>query len=162
MGLFICRICNETLGDNFVHQCDQTKVEAHIEKLQNEAHVAERRLNDIRNAVFMVLQELPSLEGEKVEVNGEWLRRLWGAGDCRWWEAKSADEFLVRWLATQKILCEAFDLFRSERKGTRPKSTLEQLRALRKACVDAKNLMYNDSSSFNVTADDIVAGTISW
>ena len=84
MGLFLCDICNEHLTLE-KHVCNPEKISNYIHKLQDNASIAERRLSDMQNAVFMILQELPSLEGEKITINAEWLRRLWCAAQCRWY-----------------------------------------------------------------------------
>lgn len=156
MGILICEICNEHLPlcaeayDS--HVCDPNKIEAHVKRLRNEKTEAEHRLSDIKDAVFKVIKDLPSLEGETVTVKTEWLRKLWDSANCRWYDAKTADSFLSEWLSTHMILCEAFDLFES--KG----SLLQRLQKLREAC-DNANERLNYNAKFDLSPEDIINDT---
>ncbi len=116
MGLFVCDKCGFEGGVHLYaggHVCEEQAILDHVKKLRDRASEAETKLDNIRNAVFMVLKDLPDLEGETVSVKTQTLRSLWDAAKCQWHEQKSADSFLVCWLVTHRILCEAFDLFRS-------------------------------------------------
>lgn len=161
MGLFRCDLCDENLGfiGGDIHKCDPEKIKSKIkmEKLQKLAMDAENHLEDIRNAVYKILQQLPSMDGPKATVDTDWIRRLWDAAECRWWEAKTADSFLVHWLASHRILVEAFQLFRSKEYGKSvPK--LEKLKQLREACDYARKVLgYDkDGDEFDVSPEDLV------
>ena len=158
MGLLLCDVCLSRLelGSTSQHVCDSEKAKKNVKQLEGRASNAENKLEDIRNAVYMLLHQLPSLNAEQVNVSGEWLRNLWKAADCRWSEAKSADSFLVQWVATHRILCEAFRLFRSKNHG-RVETTLSKLQSLRQVCDRAKEVLgYQDSSKFDLTPEDVL------
>lgn len=159
MGVLICDKCNEYLPlspESLDHVCDPEKIKEYVRYLKEEAENNRRKLDDIRNAVFNVLQELPTLEGEKAIVKTDWLRQLWDAAQCQWHEEKTADSFLVRWLVTHRILCEAFDLFESKEKGT----FLDKLADLKQACLQAEEtLNYGNkdgTSRLDLSPEDIV------
>ena len=138
--LIVCDICDEVVSE-LPHVCDKEKIKAYIKSLQDRANKAERNLEDVQNAVFMILKDLPELQGESISVKTEWLRNLWSTAKCQWYEQKSADDFLVCWLATHRILCEAFDLFRSKNIDKEKK-----LRDLKDACIQASRILqYNEN-----------------
>ncbi len=152
--LIICQVCNENLGLG-EHVCNPDKIIENINYLKKSASDSENKLSEISNAVFMVLQGLPSLEGESIPVSGEWLRRLWDAVEGRWYYAKDAETFIVHDLAKQNILCAAYNLFRSKNK-----TLLEKLTDLRDRCVYSKKALgYTNSSEFDITPEDIIKGT---
>ena len=152
MGLFLCPMCDEQLMSS-PHVCNPTVIINRIHKLENEVRLAESKLNNVKNSVFMLLQSLPSLEGDSVSVETEWLRKMWHAAECQWHENKSPDKFLVRWIALHRILCEAFDLFRSNKKET----TLEKLRFLKEACDSAKKVLNYEDSKLYLTPEDLMS-----
>lgn len=159
MGLFLCPMCNEHLTLDPPHVCEREKIIAYVERLEHEARLAEHRLSEIQNAVMKVLQPLSSLDGEEVTVKTEWLRKLWDAANCRWHEAKIADSFLVHWMATHRILCEAFDLFRSKKYG-KSQTLLEKLKDLRDACDKAKETLGYRDSNLDMTPEDLAERNI--
>ncbi len=154
MGLFLCSVCDEQIGFGSIpeHVCDHEKIKALTSKLRDQANAAESKLHDIKNAVFMTLQQLPSLDPEEVTIPTEWLRNLWKAAECQWYSEKTADNFLSRWIATHRTLCEAFDLFRSKKS----ESKLEKLQALREACDNAAELLGYQDSKLDLRPEDLV------
>jgi hypothetical protein len=156
VGILICRTCDVDITGDGNHVCSQKAVLALVERLREETRTAEQRLSDIRNAVFRALEELPGREGELVAVPFDRLRQLWDAAQCRWYEATTADDFLARWLATHRILCEAFDVFRSVKCGKR-ETLLEKLLALRAACDAARATLGYENSGFDLTPEDLAA-----
>lgn len=161
MGLFICDLCNKhldiTAGGS--HVCNQEDIRKHVEQLELAARTAERNLDEMQNAVLMILKELPSLEGEKVQVNAEWLRRLWGATKNQWYDAKTADDFLVQWMVTHRILCEAYDVFRSKKYG-HSQTLLQKLTDLREACDNSKAVLGYKDSHFDMSPEDLAKGVL--
>jgi hypothetical protein len=151
LGLFLCDICDEQLSLE-VHVCEPDKIRARIQKLQDATRIAEFRWDKVRNAVYMILQSLPLLGDEKVVIEAEWLRRLWDAADCRWYENTSADNFLVRWIAVHRILSEAFDVFRSKKNET----LLVKLQALKKVCDEAKEVLGYQNSILDLMPEDLI------
>src|SRR5574343_756231 len=80
MGLFLCDLCNQQLSLKEVkHVCKPEDIKAYIDRLDDDRRVAERKLDDIREAIFQVMSEIPSFEEEKVTVSTKWLKRLWEA-----------------------------------------------------------------------------------
>ena len=154
MGLFLCHICNEQLGFENPHKCDPETIRKYVGSLQDAARLAERRLDDMQNAVFMLIHELPSLEGEEITVKTKWLTRLWEATKCRWYEAETKEQFLVCWMATHRILCEAFDLFRDEKHGKK-ETLLQKLVALKEACTNAQEFLGYKDSKLHLSPEDI-------
>ena len=157
MGLFVCHLCNEHLGITVggSHVCNQENIRKHVEILERRARDAEFNLKEMQNAVLMILQELSSLEGDKIPVSGEWLRRLCGATKDCWYEAKGADDFLVRWMVIHRILCEAYDVFRSKKYG-HSQTLLQKLTDLREACGKSKDVLGYNDSHFDQTPEDLV------
>ncbi len=156
MGLFLCDLCNEHLGLSSKgltpHVCDPETLRKRVRQLEDAARTAERRLDEIQNAVFMVLQELPSLEGEQVAVSGAWLRRLWDAARCVWYHAETPDNFLSRWLVKGFVLSRAYALFR--KKGG--KTLLDKLVGLRQACDESRPVLGYENSPFDLSPEDLV------
>ena len=157
MGLFLCDVCLAQLepGSMSPHVCDPEKARKHAKYQEDRAIAAEGKLEVVRNAVFMLLHQLPSLNTEQVNVSGEWLRNLWKAADCQWDEVKTADSFLVRWMATHRILRESFRLFRSKNCG-KVESLLSKLQLLRQACDKAKEVLGYQDSKFDLTPEDVL------
>jgi len=154
MGLFLCDVCNQQLGTP-PHVCNREDIKKYVDDLEERATTAEFRLNDVKNAVLMVLEQLQSIEGEEVTVKTEWLKKLWAAAKCQWYEAKDASAFLKRYIALHRILCEAFDLFRTKKGET----LLLKLKNLREACDSANSLLgyeKNQIDKLSLTPEDIV------
>lgn len=153
MCLILCKVCDEEL--THTHVCNPEKIIAYVDRLRREARTAESKLSEIQNAVMKVLQPIPHLENEEVTVKTEWLRKLWNAANCQWDEVKTADSFLVHWMATHRILCEAFDVFRSKKYG-KSQTLLEKLRDLREACDKAKETLGYQESNLDMSPEDLV------
>lgn len=158
MGYPICDICDKGMGFDGDHVCDPENIKKFVDDCQKRAREAENKLDNIRNSILMLLQSLPSFGDGEVSVDTDWIRKIWNAAECRDYDAKTPESFLVQWLATHGVLCEAFSLFRTEEIGRRDNtSTLEKLQALRKACDEAKEILYkNDGSPFDLTAENIL------
>lgn len=154
--LIICDLCDKDITSTPRHVCDRADIRAYVTRLVDDNRAAERDLDDIRNGVYKLLQSLPNISGtEEVVVRTDWLRRLWSAAACQWHEAKTADSFLVSWLATHRILSRAFDLFRSENR--RQKVTMrDKLQSLKDACVQAQKVLGYEDSKLDLGSDDVV------
>ena len=157
MGLFLCDLCDQQLGFDGNHFCATANIRKKNERLEKDKRTAERRLDEMQNAVLMLLKELPSLAVERINVDAKWLRRLWDATQGRWDEAKTADEFLSHWLATHRVLCEAYDVFRTEKYG-HPQTLLQKLTDLRIVCDSSKKVLGYEASDFDMTPEDLVGG----
>lgn len=153
MCLIICRLCNEEIGFE-THTCDPEKIANYINQLKQDLIDSGDKLECMANAVFMVLKDLPKLDGNPVEVSPVWLQRLWEAVEGKYYKADTADLFIIQSLAKQQILCAAYELFR-DRKG---KTLLEKLQRLKETCDNSvKALGYdNTKSPFTITPEDIV------
>lgn len=156
MGLLICDSCNRQMDWGGEHVCKPNDIRYHVAELENRARVAEDNVSDMRNDMYWVLKDLPSLEGDKLEVSGKLIRQLWDAVGGQWYEHKTADSFLSMWLATHRILCEAFDLFRTKKKGGTTGTVLERLKELRRACDEARIVLGYLDSKFDVTPEELV------
>lgn len=160
MGMIICNICDKNLGlgpEVFEHKCEEKTIRAHIERLREAARTAETRLESIRNAVLRMVEGLPTLEGEQTTVSTKWLNQLWDAVECNWWEAKTADSFLVRDIAKQSVLIEANYLFRSKRFGE-ILTTLEKLTKLKKTCEKSYKILQYGDCEFDLSPEDVLNG----
>ncbi|RJQ25694.1 hypothetical protein C4577_04850, partial [Candidatus Parcubacteria bacterium] len=104
MGLFVCDLCGFQGGLGCSHECKKEDIRKHAKYLDLEKRTAEDHLEKMKNAVLMILKNLPSLEGNKIEVSGDWLRKLWNATENQWYEAKTADDFITCWMVTHRIL----------------------------------------------------------
>ncbi len=142
MGLFICDLCNEELCIS--HSCKPENIRKNFEYLEAKARQAENRLEEMRNAVFRLIEPLQTLDKEEITVKTEWLRKLWDTTQCQWYEAKTPEQFLVRWMAMHNVLRKAFDLFQSKRSGT------DKLKILREACESAKEILGYQDSKFDL------------
>jgi hypothetical protein len=162
MGLFICDICNYQTGilDPTIHICDLQKVKEYNLKLQKDARDAELELDNIRNAILNLIRSVPSMNEvrdgmpDNILINSKVVRDLWDAAECRWYEQDNADIFLSRWLMTHQVLCEAFDVFRSDTHGNKTK--LEKLQALKKVCVEAAQGLGYDDESLDLSPEDVI------
>ncbi len=151
--MFICKTCDAHLGLNSdPHTCDPDKILAHIDELKNRARTAEHKVTLIQDAVYEVMIDIPSLETDVVSVKPEWLRKLWDAAQCRYYDATTADSFLVQWIAMHHLLCEAFDVFRSKRGET----LLGKLKNLRRSADHAKEVFGYEDSKLDLMPDDLV------
>ena len=152
MGLFLCSVCNKDLLGDMLHVCKREDIEERIEKLEIARGIAENRLQSIQDAVYRLLEALPSLSEPTSTVDSDWLRKLWNATQCAWYEAKTADSFLIRWMAMHDILRCAFDLFRKPDKD----SALTKLIRLYEACNRAKEVLGYQSSKFTVSPEQFL------
>ncbi len=152
----ICPTCDEPLGwTPHVHVCKPEVIEAYVHRLKEEANTATRRLEDVRDAVFRLLEPMPQIEKlEEVTVSTEFLRKLWQSAQCQWHEAKTPESFLVRWIALHRILCEAFDLFRSKKYG-KVETLAQKLTALKEACNHAQDVLGYKDSNLDLTPEDL-------
>lgn len=162
MGLFICHICEEhlNLDEPGPHVCNHDKLVAKVQSLTQERNDAQRKLDDIRLAVKRVLLPVDSLAGEKTEVETEYLRKLWDAAECRWYESKSADNYLVCKLAHSRVLTEAFALFRERKWGDHtPITLLTKLKRLKEEC-DRACEVFGWKNTFTLTPEQVAAGVL--
>lgn len=160
MAFPICSLCDEPLSfTGPPHECSREKIMANITRLQDAERVASQKLEDMQNSVLVMLKEVGGpFEGDKVTVNAAWLRRLWDATNNCWYEAKNADDFLVQWMATHRILCEAYDVFRSKKYGHK-QTLLQKLTDLREACDKSKPILGYNDSHFDVTPEDLAGAS---
>lgn len=154
MGVHICQMCNEHINFDDVHVCNPDKIKAYVSKLEEDVRDARNKLESMQNAVFMLVQELPSLGTGAVCVDTKWVRQLWLATNCHWYKVETVDDFHVQWLATHRVLCEAFDVFRAERLE-HSRTLLQKLTDLKEACAKAAELMYPDSGLI-ITPEELV------
>jgi hypothetical protein len=163
MGLFLCDICNQNLsccfkadGNYEKHVCKNEDILAYIDNLRNIAGKAERNLDEIRNAVFMTIQDLPSLTPEEITIKTKWIKQVWDAANCKWYENPynhgGPDYFLGRWCSMHRLLCEAYDLFRSK-KG---ESLLTKLTNLREAVDNSKVALGYQDSKLDMKPEDLL------
>lgn len=161
MGLFLCDLCDKDLGgftsSSVEHVCNREDILKRIKTLANSAWKAENHLATIRSKTQLLIKELPSLDEEEVIVKTKWLQDLWKATEAHHNEGEggSPTEFLSLWLFQQRVLCEAFDLFRSKT-GRMPETALVKLQNLRKVCDEAKAHIYPGGSPFDISPQDII------
>jgi len=158
MGMFICPTCDKHMGicGEGIHVCNLNEVREYVKLLTNRAMTAEKSAGNLRDAVFMLMKEAPSLDDDTVTVSTKWLRRLWETSGCRWNNVDTAEWFISHWLAMHSILCQAFDVFRSNKHG-KHESFIEKLIALRQSCDLAKKVLKYESSVLDMTPEDVVA-----
>ncbi len=153
MGLLLCEICGEEFGGVNPHVCDPVKIVMHIQELIKSSHDAMAKTDNMRNAVFMLLQSLPSVEGEEVTVKTKWLKDLWAASGAVFYKPSSMEEFHQKWMALHLILSRSFDLFRDRKSN----GTLQdKLKRLRTVCDNAKEVMGYQDSKFDLSPEDLV------
>lgn len=156
MGLFLCDLCDQELEEN--HVCDKAFILKRIKELRNAAQVAEDRLGQVQNAIFMIMAKDLAFTHlgicTKVSVEADWLKELWDASQCRWGEAKTVNDFLSTWIALHDILCEAYDVFRTEKYG-HPQTLLQKLTDLRNVCDRSKKVLDYESCVFDMTPEDL-------
>ncbi len=151
MGMFICKFCNYRDGLGCEHVCRPEDVLAYIDSLTDGIRELSKKVHSIKNCVLKLLQETAESRGSVSD--SIWLQRLWDAADVgSFWDAKGSEDFQIHWLATQWVLCDAFDLFRE--KG----SLLDKLTVLRKRCDESKKTLGYDDSVFSLSPEDLIAG----
>lgn len=166
MGLFLCDMCNKDLmcgyredGNHEKHVCKEEDILSHINRLKDTAWKAENNLDSIRNAVLMTIHELPSLENEEVTIKTKWIKKVWDAADCKWYEHNvregGPEYFLLRWIATHRLLCEAYDLFRSSKYG-RVESLLTKLTNLKEAVDNSKEALGYQDIKLDMSPEDLL------
>lgn len=159
MGLFLCDICNEQLSLED-HICKQEDIRKRIQYLEIEAGTARHHLNLVQDAVFLILKSIgdeSSLDLDLVAVETKLIRDLWKAAKCEWHDHKTEKSFLVMWMATHRVLCEAFSIFRKKSQGQiKPLNLLEKLTNLNKSCEEAKVTLGYESSKFDMTPEDLL------
>lgn len=154
MGLFLCPVCAELLTEN--HECEKGKIEARMQSLVNATWQSDHKCNEMQNAVLMLMHQLPSLDGEKVEVDTAWLCKLWDTAgskpdDRPSYRSGSPEQFMTKWTALHQILCASFRLFRSKHGGL-----LSKMKWLRERCIHAKEVFGYKDDKFDLSADDLV------
>jgi hypothetical protein len=151
-------MCNEQLSLDPPHVCNPDDVREYVAELKLRADQAEHKLNLIDDAVLLTLKDLTSLEGEKVEVSTKWLRKLWKAAECNFFDRyNELETFLAHWMAMHRILRCAFDLFKSRKYAS--SNLLKILQALKIACEDAKKILGYQDSLLDLSPEDIVKKT---
>jgi len=86
------------------------------------------------------------------------LRKLWNATENQWYEAKTADDFITCWMVTHRILCEAYDVFRSKKYG-HAQTILQKLKDLRKACDESQKVLGYENSNLDMSPEDLIKET---
>lgn len=165
MGLFLCEICGQQLHlDQEVedgrhhHACRPEDVKAHINWLKEEAIKSSSEIQSIRNAVYGVLQSLPTEEHdcERFLIEATWLEGLWQAAGCatdgNHRQPSTAQNHLLRFYALHRLMSAALGVFRNLN-GLSTHKKLERLR--QEAEKTAKALGYAGSMSLSVA--DVLA-----
>lgn len=156
MSITFCDVCGSQSHPG--EPCRPERVRQRIATFLDHADRAERSLDNARNAVQKLLAELPSLEGEKVEVEARWLRDLWSATGIDWldlpYDTGSADNFHATWARVKLVLLRAMSLFASKGSST---PRLEKLRALKDACVGAAALLRYGNVKLDIEPEDILS-----
>lgn len=155
MGLFLCPLCNDHFTIDPPHKCNDSKITSYIKKLKTEAHEAEMNLHLMQDDILFLIKEIPSLEKEKVEVSTKWIKSLWQYAGGNFYRTEDPVSFLSHWMAMHRILCEAFDLFRSKN-YKEPKNLLSNLKQLLEVCEHAKTVLGYEDSKFDLSPEDIV------
>lgn len=155
MCLIICDVCDETLSDFSGHICNPEKIKSYVNELKERTIRSERKLDSIQNAIMLVVKSLPTLDGNFVTIEKKLLDDIWNAAQCEWFESKTADSFLTMWLLTHRVMCEAFDVFRSTRFGHK-QTLLQKLQYLKESCDEANSALYNNEDGFDCTPEELV------
>lgn len=151
MGLFLCDICNQELG-TVPHVCKEEDVIGYIHHLEELSRGAQNKLQHIEDQVLKLVEKLPDLSGPECTISSDLVRAIWEAVDCQWYEAKTADSFLARWMAMHHVLRFSFDLFRTRGIMT----TADKLTRLVEACETAKEVLGYQDSVFNLNVADLL------
>ncbi len=163
MGLFLCDLCDKPLEWQtdekmwLPHVCLRESIRLKINNLEERCRKAENRLIDIQESVFRILTEIgfPVDDNCSNLISNELLGRLWRAADCKWHNADTASDFHSEWMATHRVLCEAFDVFRSKKYGNR-ETLLEKLTRLKESCDVAKKVLGYENSELDMTPEQLV------
>lgn len=114
----------------------------------------------MRNNLYQLLLEIPSLKDEKVFVKTEWLRRLWQDLYCEEYKTENIDNFLFNAMLYHNLISYCLDLFslRNLRK-IGPKNSLEKLIEIKKLCEIIKERFKYDIN-LDLTPEDLLGAKI--
>lgn len=155
-----CDICDEYIdysGDK--HVCNKSDILERFRFLEERATKAERRLERINDTALKLFSTLPELDLDMVCVDVVWLKKLWEALECNWdYQGNTLDLFHIQWMATHRVLCEAFDVFRSFHNHgiNKTPSLLEKLKVLHEFCIKAAKTCNYDDESLDMTPEELV------
>lgn len=153
MGLFLCEVCNRSLSLD--HSCNPTDIKSNIERLRDRAWTAECYASQVENRIKLLIQNLPTMDGDCVIVKAELIRNLWNAAVRKDHHAENADNYLSRWIAMHRILSRAFSLFRERTSGG--KNMIQRLAALRDSCDHARLVFGYTDSVFDLEPTDVAS-----
>jgi hypothetical protein len=151
MGLFLCEVCNEQLTKD--HICDRQKIIDHIEFLKLQADKHHLQVTQVRDSILFLIKSLPSLDSETVEVKTDLIREVYAsAGDSWDGKYKTADSYLIMWIAMHQLLSRAFELFKPKKKG----DLLTKMKALKAACLHAKEILQYKNTDISLEPEDVL------
>ncbi len=159
-----CDACGEEISskDCGCSEKARKRAKAQYDKINE----LESKLNDIKNSVFIVIDEIAQrkIEGENdICITPEVMEQLWQSADCRWWEIKTSDCFLSRELMRGDIILNVIDLFMS--RPHRWKKTANEivsfdarLEHIRESFIKYHKFYYGNEPSIDLSTKDVIQG----
>lgn len=97
------------------------------------------------------MQSTPNLTEDIVSIETKWLKALWKAAECEWYDDYDPEKFLSKWICLHSILSSCYRLFRPVN-GTAVKQNLQNIE---NECNHSKTVFNYHKSVFTLTTEDI-------
>jgi len=172
-----CEICNEDYFDYNTpetqngHQCDPVKIKEYIEELKESSRKDKEELRRIRDDIKVVLSKHAAeiLDKDSFQIESSFFKELWDSAKTKHYHADTSVDFLHSCMAYQKILCDAFRLFQTDKAAKTSgcsctvcgcESLFQKLTRLHSSCMTACKLFGYDKgyhpTKFDMTPKEII------
>lgn len=152
MCLIVCDICDVNITsdafNNVEHVCKREDIEKNVKKLTETMHFYESKLFTAEELLDYYISEKKEIKTDEKEFLDKMLKILSPGFAVS--SLETSESFLVKWLATHGVLCEAFQLFY---KDGRP--ILEKLKTLEDSIANARQILKYTTSKDVMTSEEL-------
>lgn len=152
MCLILCDICDANItGEVFnkiEHVCKREDIEKNVKKLTETMNFYQSKLNTVEELLHYYISEKVEIRQDEKEFLDKMMMAV--SPNLVSYSSETSESFLVKWLATHRVLCEAFQLFY---KDGRP--ILEKLKDLEDSIANARQVLKYTTSKDVMTSEEL-------
>jgi len=157
MCLILCDICDVNITsdmfNNVEHVCKREDIEKNVKKLTETMNFYHGKLINAEELLnCYISKKMEIREDERVFLDK--MMKILSPGLASF-SSETSESFLVKWIATHSVLCEAFQLFY---KDGRP--ILEKLKDLEDSIANARQVLKYKTSKDVMTSEELCLKSI--
>jgi hypothetical protein len=155
MCYIACEVCG---AEEFSGPCLRcAHIKDKFKEMREEIRDKDRKIERIHDAVLFILSSKTKeiLNQEHIKIETQLLKDLWNAVELRYYNSKTARDFLHERMIDLAMLADAFSLFRKKCNRTNRETMLKRLESLYKVCENAEKAR-NWTPSLDMTPLELI------